>query len=488
MKDKLAIIVPYRDRQDHLDVFVPHMREFLKDKGIDYTIFIVEQSDDRPFNYGKLCNAAVKEISDEYTYFAFHDIDMLPINDECDYTWPDVPLHLATNIEAHENKLPYPQYFGGVVLINREDFIEANGYSNEYYGYGFEDLDLLYRIERAGLPLEVMYDKNKTYSNYDELDILPYRIENVELTRNPILQKIKIAKFNDSNYLYGTLNPLGKTIPNKSFTISFWFNDRYQRSNQKNLFCFEGYDSGLFLNNGNQLIGQIWDKNNKHTQVVCNYSRNVWNHVLFSYDMKNNTISITLNNKLTNQQTLKDGFEIFDYTNKHIKVSDENTSIDISEIFVFDSVLQDEAKKELYFNNTNSLNDLKTRFGIEPVIFYDYTKSYSRNLLLDKGLFLNHSVIKGTLNTIEEEVNLADKIYIPNRLEGEYKSLVHDNDTDIIKRYYTYDPDITENSDIFFHEVITKELDYKSIGLSNLKYTLLDKLKRDGYELVRIVT
>ena len=40
MKDKLPIIVPYRDRQDHLDAFVPHINEFLKDKGIDYTIFI----------------------------------------------------------------------------------------------------------------------------------------------------------------------------------------------------------------------------------------------------------------------------------------------------------------------------------------------------------------------------------------------------------------------------------------------------------------
>ena len=25
MKDKLPIIVPYRDRQEHLDVFVPHI-------------------------------------------------------------------------------------------------------------------------------------------------------------------------------------------------------------------------------------------------------------------------------------------------------------------------------------------------------------------------------------------------------------------------------------------------------------------------------
>ena len=74
------------------------------------------------FNYGKLCNVVSKEVGEEYTYFAFHDIDMLPMNDECDYGYPESPTHLATNVEAHDYKLPYPQYFGGVVLISREDF------------------------------------------------------------------------------------------------------------------------------------------------------------------------------------------------------------------------------------------------------------------------------------------------------------------------------------------------------------------------------
>ena len=127
---------------------------------------------------------------------------------------------------------------------------------------------------------------------------------------------------------------------------------------------------------------------------------------------------------------------------------------------------------------------------------FDFTKAYSRNILLDSGLFLNHLVIKGNENETtllvnkvkETKIELSDKIYIPNRVEGKYQSLVHDGDTDIIKKYYNYDPDTTENSDIFFHEVLTSELDYKTIGLSNIKYTLLDKLKRDGYELVRIVT
>ena len=137
MNDKLAIIVPYRDREEQLNTFVPHMHKFLKDKGVEYDIFIAEQSDDRPFNYGKLCNSVVKELDEEYNYFCFHDIDMLPVSDDCDYGFPETPIHLATNVEIHDNKLPYPQYFGGVVLINREDFVNANGYSPEYYGYGF---------------------------------------------------------------------------------------------------------------------------------------------------------------------------------------------------------------------------------------------------------------------------------------------------------------------------------------------------------------
>jgi hypothetical protein len=39
---KLAIIVPYRDREEHLARFVPHMEKFLSDKKIDFKIFVVE--------------------------------------------------------------------------------------------------------------------------------------------------------------------------------------------------------------------------------------------------------------------------------------------------------------------------------------------------------------------------------------------------------------------------------------------------------------
>ena len=486
MIDKLAIIVPYRDRQEHLDVFVPHMHEFLKDKGIDYTIFIAEQSDDRPFNYGKLCNVVTKEVGEEYTYFAFHDIDMLPISDDCDYSYPDSPTHLATNVEAHENKLPYPQYFGGVILISREDFENSNGYSNEYWGYGFEDLDLLYRLQRSGAYLEKYYDLNNIYSNYDELDVLPYRIENVKLSSSKKRIPINYNFFDKDEKLYGPLNPLTRNLTNDSFSISFWFNDNTERLSIKNLFAFEGCDTGVFLSKGNEIIGQIWDSNETHYEVIQSYARNRWNYCSLRYDNENKKLLLTINNNTKTLQ-LPTEFNVFDYSKHCIRISEEKSTINISEILIFDSVVSDDVINSLYFLGNKSLDIIQNKYGVIPSNYYTYDSIYKNTILLDSGRFLNHINIYGSLNTQQENYS-PNEVYLPVRLDGVYKSLIHVGDSDIIKKYYTYDPDIQENSDIFFHDVLTNNLDYKSLGLSTLKYTILDKKDRKEYELIRIVT
>ena len=40
---KVAIIVPYRDRDMHLRVFLNHMHSFLNKQSIDYAIYIIEE-------------------------------------------------------------------------------------------------------------------------------------------------------------------------------------------------------------------------------------------------------------------------------------------------------------------------------------------------------------------------------------------------------------------------------------------------------------
>ncbi len=42
-------------------------------------------------------------------------------------------------------RLAYPAVFGGVTLFTTQQFLASNGFSNEYFGWGGEDDDMLHR-------------------------------------------------------------------------------------------------------------------------------------------------------------------------------------------------------------------------------------------------------------------------------------------------------------------------------------------------------
>ena len=113
---------------------------------------MVEQNNNKSFNRGKLLNIGFDISKNESDYFCFHDVDLIP--DEVDYSYTEYPIHLATNLSKDEYTECWEYYFGGVTLFNNDDFIKINGYSNEYWGWGFEDDDLLRRCVNFGLPIE----------------------------------------------------------------------------------------------------------------------------------------------------------------------------------------------------------------------------------------------------------------------------------------------------------------------------------------------
>ena len=82
-----------------------------------------------------------------------------------------------------------------------------------------------------------------------------------------------------------------------------------------------------------------------------------------------------------------------------------------------------------------------------------YNSLYKNQLILDNGTNKNHLRFYGVLN--KKFTFTPNDLFLPIRLEGEYKSLVHEDDSNIIEKYYEYNPDILENSDIFFHDVLT---------------------------------
>lgn len=154
---KLGIIVPYRNREKQLERFIPYMVQYFEDVDItDYEIFIVEQSKGKAFNRGALLNIGFLEAERlGCDYVAFHDLDMLPVS--VDYSYTDKFTQVARHFKP-ERKISY-DYAGGVTLFPVNQFREIGGYSNEYWGWGYEDNDLLLRCVEKGVGIKKKYFK-----------------------------------------------------------------------------------------------------------------------------------------------------------------------------------------------------------------------------------------------------------------------------------------------------------------------------------------
>lgn len=147
---KLAIVVPYRDRAEHLAVFLVEVTSFLFD--LDMHVFVVRQEDQKPFNRGKLCNVGFSLLHPSYTHVVFHDVDLLP--EDADYSPCDRPTQLCATASQFGPQGPPPDLFGGVTMFPMEQFRQVNGFDNNYWGWGAEDDDLLLRCKLHGLPVD----------------------------------------------------------------------------------------------------------------------------------------------------------------------------------------------------------------------------------------------------------------------------------------------------------------------------------------------
>ncbi|TPP56476.1 N-acetyllactosaminide 3-alpha-galactosyltransferase [Fasciola gigantica] len=148
-KERLALILPYRDRDEHLRVFLNHMHPFLRHQQLMYTIIVVEQLGSSRFNRASLFNVGFRESSRiaEFDCFIFHDVDLLPEDDRLPYRCGKEPIHLSVSVDALNYKLMYPELFGGAVALSRDHFEKIRGFSNVFFGWGGEDDDLYYRVK-----------------------------------------------------------------------------------------------------------------------------------------------------------------------------------------------------------------------------------------------------------------------------------------------------------------------------------------------------
>lgn len=225
---KLTILVPYKNREDNMKVFIPYMKNFMKKNfsKIDYNIVIVEQFNDKPFNKGILFNSGFLLTSGNTDYYSLHDIDQLPISS--DYSYKDKPYHMCINaieqgkgyyINTYE-KDGYKQR-GGMIIINKENYIKSNGHSNKYWGWGLIDDDFSIRLNKSNIGLwRVDNYKNKNYfvslkTNTDRSEDNLQTKKNIEYAMKLISDEIDYKKDGINDIKFNIIN----TIKNNDYTL-----------------------------------------------------------------------------------------------------------------------------------------------------------------------------------------------------------------------------------------------------------------------------
>jgi hypothetical protein len=151
-----AIIIPYRDRQYHLEKFIEHMGPYLKRNFPDdsFELWVVEQDDEQLFNRAWLVNVGIARIRSQNRHYekeikvgtkqtvppppvciVLHDVDLVPTVDGVPYTNCSRPLQLGTELAHFNYSIPYPVYTGGVgPSMKMEHWMRINGMSNDYFG------------------------------------------------------------------------------------------------------------------------------------------------------------------------------------------------------------------------------------------------------------------------------------------------------------------------------------------------------------------
>lgn len=414
MDKKLGIIVPYRNREEHLKVFLKKMTQYLNARKLNYEIIVVHQDDAKLFNRGMLLNIGFK-IAESYKcdYVVFHDVDMIPLI--VDYSYSDIPLHLATDFKTTEGESKrelFEEYFGGVTLFPMKDFRKIDGYSNKYWGWGYEDTDLLHRCRKNKIKLDTWKIKN-TGSN------------------GPAL------KFNGQNAYVKGINKFNLNN-NLTIFVSFYsdnFTCNYEKdSDDFSIFSIPGYDTSISFNSFSRYNFCTFSEDDKNvfyanSKIKPNYKTNI----CVRFNTTKNTIRVFQDGVLIDdiyhsEKLIKYVKESFFY----LGVGDPNREHDLKyfkgyldSFAVYNDILEDneieEISKNRYFGLTQNFGNYISSHTLQTYYDAKFIKEYK---LIDLSGNGNDGEIVNC-EIVELEFEPHKEVKIPFRRESKFSSLSH---------------------------------------------------------------
>ena len=469
---KLGVIVPYRKRPGHLRKFQQSIESYLKDQ--DYELIVVEQADDLPFNRGKLLNIGFQQaIRKQCDYVVFHDVDMLPV--DVDYSYSDVPIHLANGFTNSDREI-FDTYFGGVTMFPIDLFKKVNGYSNEYWGWGFEDDDLLMRLTEQNI-----FTDTKTYN---------------------------VPKLNTSGlYLHGDYSYVKcpNTIElNKDFTLHISFRPEdiipeYNKDfDEYCVFSIPGWDTTIAYNSFNRYKFEYWDSKENCHQITSKYSYPQYTNITITYDRSDRTLMMYQDGNLVEEQILRRKFLDTKKLDFYLGIADNRTGDRksfrgfINEFAYWNKPLQRNEIQEIHqsqgFSLLNSYEQYNSSKNLK--IYYDFKHiKLDKDYKYDTGKVLNlatneydaesYQSIPKTIQDIQSKT-----ISIPARRQSTFEMINHKSEGYLEGGWKTESTRLNQLR--FYNEILNNETNLGKDGLSTLKYTKVSSTSQGKYSFISV--
>ena len=450
---KLGVCVPYRNREEHMSKFVPHVSKFLEERGIEHTIYLAHQCDDKLFNRGLMKNIAAKYAFDDgCDYIVWHDIDMVPEDDSCDYSFPeDNPQHIAVRISQSDYQLKYEEYFGGAVLFSKEQVEKTNGYSNGYWDWGMEDDDLFWRCVMEGYA-------EKTKLDYNE--------------------KKSVGYFNGKNSkVYFRPNREMRDCLNNSHTISvlvkaeqqidkvpIWLiGDNERQFIEYPIFRKPGYDWGLSFNNSRAYTMQLWDRMKGHLYQWIKRYENQWSWITMAVDSENKKIHFYLNGRESDARLGTGTQSPLQFNEPLKRYGMEPFTIGYSK-----------SPYEVFFKG--AISDIKMWDRcLSAVEIKNLHKEIPKENLIFNFDFDNELDGIESVEVIKEKIEIPHTI-LPHRRDGKFRCLPHQTEG-LIKiggvDKWAKGETTAANERRYILQMQQGEINYKEDGINSMKYEFL---------------
>lgn len=453
---KLGVCVPYRNRELHLNEFIPKVGKYLKDRNIDFQMYFCHQVDDKLFNRGATKNIAAKHALEEgCDYIVWHDIDMIPVEGGgADYSFPkDAPRHIATKIEQMDWQLKYHEYFGGAVLFSKEQLEATNGYSNDYWDWGMEDDDLFWRCHKEGLTNDSYLDVN--------LDDTPFIRFNGDDASASIDIPEQYKNFNRRSH---TVSVLTRAFQMPDKNPIFLIGSKKRRYVEYPILRIPGYDYGISFNNSRALSLTFWNTFNQHNYMWLKRYDNQWSWVTVVFDDYNKLSHFYLN-----------GTEV-----------DSLAGFGSPSPYKYEGRLKKYHVDKVYLGSTPSEKDdspikyFKGDIASVRIWDRDLTPTEVENLHKEvptDGLFVDldpsdlSSYNSENITVTKDDIRIPNSI-IPHRVEGKMRCLPH-KDEGIVGGKFVKGETTARNERRYVLEMQQNKINYKNDGLKQVKYELV---------------